>query len=378
MRIGQVWMGLVLNVVCCSVAGAAAGRAQAARCPWHGRVVTPGESTTAAAVSLGLKPPVLLAWLRHAPASTRRTLQRLHPGDALAFCLASSPPGTDRLVDVRWHRADVAAAAVPDASVVSHFRAGGPSSTELPAQTGSDPARCAPTPDHPHRYRTLDRRHSSRDGGLIGARKGAGRPRRLAPDSLDRALHRRRHDDRGEHAHDRLEHPRLLSGLALREPVAHARISSGWGWRTQPVLGGHEFHKGIDYAAPSGTPVRAATDGVVARRAWHGNYGRMVELRGSHDVSTRYGHLARYAQGLHVGEHVHRGQTLGFIGSSGLSTGPHLYFELWMHGRRVNPLAVPSRLPAHPEAARHRRLRGLTHEALAVSRGASIPPGPSS
>jgi murein DD-endopeptidase MepM/ murein hydrolase activator NlpD len=123
------------------------------------------------------------------------------------------------------------------------------------------------------------------------------------------------------------------------QPVRHAYISSGWGWRTQPVLGGKEFHRGIDYAAPAGTPVRAAMNGVVDMVGWHGLYGRMVEIRDPGSVVTRYGHLRAFAHGIHAGSHVARGQVIGYVGSTGLSTGPHLYYEVWKHGRRIDPLA---------------------------------------
>jgi murein DD-endopeptidase MepM/ murein hydrolase activator NlpD len=121
-------------------------------------------------------------------------------------------------------------------------------------------------------------------------------------------------------------------------PVSDARISSGWGWRTQPVLGGDEFHQGIDYAAPSGTPVRATMDGVVDISEWRGEYGRLIEIKHTDGLSTRYGHLSAFAGHIHSGSHVHRGDVIGYVGSSGLSTGPHLYYEVWDHGVRINPL----------------------------------------
>lgn len=128
--------------------------------------------------------------------------------------------------------------------------------------------------------------------------------------------------------------------LPLQTPVDFTRISSGWGWREQPVMHVPEFHKGIDYAAPEGTRVRAAASGVVEFRGWHGNYGRLVILRHAPGTETRYAHLSRIAADLHDGSRVHTGQVIGFVGSSGLSTGPHLYFELWEHGTRVDPLAT--------------------------------------
>lgn len=150
-------------------------------------------------------------------------------------------------------------------------------------------------------------------------------------------------------------HGRMLQAIDLRNPVVHTRISSGWGWRTQPVLGWHEFHKGIDYAAPIGTPVRAAMSGVVDLARWHGNYGRLVEVRHPDHLATRYGHLSRFAKGVTRGTHVRRGQVIGYVGTTGLSTGPHLYFELWRHGRRIDPLRA-ALVRIHPRTASHREL----------------------
>ncbi|HUB90533.1 MAG TPA: M23 family metallopeptidase [Dyella sp.] len=121
-------------------------------------------------------------------------------------------------------------------------------------------------------------------------------------------------------------------------PVSDARISSGWGWRIQPVLGGNEFHRGVDYAAPMGTPVRATMDGVVDISEWRGEYGRLIEVKHGANLATRYGHLSAFASHIRLGSRVHRGEIIGYVGSTGLSTGPHLYYEVWDHGERINPL----------------------------------------
>ncbi|GLQ52377.1 peptidase M23 [Dyella flava] len=144
-------------------------------------------------------------------------------------------------------------------------------------------------------------------------------------------------DDAG-HDYVVSSHGRGFEVLKPMPPVHDARMSSGWGWRIQPVLGGNEFHQGVDYAAPKGTPVRAAMDGVVALSEWRGEYGRVVEVKHAHDLATRYGHLSSFAASIHPGVHVHRGEIIGYVGSTGLSTGPHLYYEVWDHGVRVNPL----------------------------------------
>jgi murein DD-endopeptidase MepM/ murein hydrolase activator NlpD len=150
---------------------------------------------------------------------------------------------------------------------------------------------------------------------------------------------------------------RVYRALEPLQPVAHARISSGWGWRTQPVLGGREFHHGIDYAAASGTPVRAAMAGTVDMVGWHGRYGRMIEVRDVGNLVTRYGHLRAFAKGIHPGSRVTRGQVIGYVGTTGLSTGPHLYYEVWKGGHRIDPLTHRIMLvAAHLDPGKHPRL----------------------
>jgi len=128
----------------------------------------------------------------------------------------------------------------------------------------------------------------------------------------------------------------------LRSPVKYSRISSRYSsGRKHPVLGYTRAHKGVDYAAPSGTPVRAVGDGTVVFKGNKGGYGRFVEIRHvnpSH--STAYAHLRRYAKGMRSGKRVRQGQVIGYVGASGLATGPHLHFEFRRHGHAVNPLRV--------------------------------------
>ncbi len=133
-------------------------------------------------------------------------------------------------------------------------------------------------------------------------------------------------------------HGEAMLPMLVHPAVSFSRISSGWGWRIHPVLHRPEFHKGIDYAAPMGTPVKAIAAGWVQYYGWHGNYGRMVELQHAPGFDSRYGHLLGYARGLHDGEFVHAGQVIGYVGSTGLSTGPHLYLELWLNDHRVDPV----------------------------------------
>lgn len=126
----------------------------------------------------------------------------------------------------------------------------------------------------------------------------------------------------------------------LRTPVNAMRISSRFGKRRDPILGYTRVHRGVDFAAPGGTPVYAAGEGVVERAGWYGNYGRYVRIRHNRTYSTAYAHLKSLAKGLESGRRVHQGQVIGYVGSSGRSTGPHLHFEVHKNKVKVNPLAL--------------------------------------
>jgi len=126
----------------------------------------------------------------------------------------------------------------------------------------------------------------------------------------------------------------------LRTPVDGARISSGFGRRRHPILGYSKMHAGIDFAAPTGTPIKAAGDGVVRRAGWLGTYGRYIRIKHSGSYDTAYAHLRRIAKGIQPGANVRQGQVIGYVGSSGRSTGPHLHYEILKDGKQVNPARV--------------------------------------
>ncbi|RMG31479.1 MAG: peptidase M23 [Gammaproteobacteria bacterium] len=131
----------------------------------------------------------------------------------------------------------------------------------------------------------------------------------------------------------------------LRTPVAFTRISSRFTLgRMHPILHRIRAHKGVDYAAPYGTPVKATGDGKVVFAGWKGGYGRVIVLRHGSRYSTLYAHLSRFARGIRAGRTVHQGQVIGYVGKSGLATGPHLHYEFRIDGVHHNPLTV--RLPA--------------------------------
>jgi murein DD-endopeptidase MepM/ murein hydrolase activator NlpD len=126
----------------------------------------------------------------------------------------------------------------------------------------------------------------------------------------------------------------------LRTPVDGARISSSFGMRHHPILGFTRMHQGVDFAVPAGTPIMASGDAVVAAAGWKGGYGNMVVLRHDATYSTAYGHMSRIAKGIKPGTHVHQGEVIGYVGMTGLATGPHLHYEVRINSRPVNPLGV--------------------------------------
>ena len=126
----------------------------------------------------------------------------------------------------------------------------------------------------------------------------------------------------------------------LRTPLNLSRISSRFGLRRHPLLGFTRLHAGVDFAAPMGTPILAAGDGRVVEAGPYGGYGRWIKIRHGNGIDTGYAHLSRIAAGVRRSARVHQGQVIGFVGTSGLSTGPHLHFELHRNGQPVNPLSV--------------------------------------
>ncbi len=131
-----------------------------------------------------------------------------------------------------------------------------------------------------------------------------------------------------------------IKGFLLRTPVDGARMTSTFGMRLHPVLGYNRMHQGIDFGAGTGTPVLAAGDGVVVEARRWGGYGNWLRIRHSGGWETGYGHLSAYARGLRPGQHVHQGQLVAYVGATGLATGPHLHYETWFNGARVNPISA--------------------------------------
>ncbi|MEE2903312.1 MAG: M23 family metallopeptidase [Myxococcota bacterium] len=126
----------------------------------------------------------------------------------------------------------------------------------------------------------------------------------------------------------------------LKSPIQFASITSRFGMRRHPVLKYRRAHRGVDYGAPRGTAIWAIGDGVVRKAGRGGGYGNVVYLRHANGFETRYAHLKSFARGIRAGKRVSQKQVIGYVGSTGLATGPHLHFETLKHGRHVNPLRV--------------------------------------
>jgi murein DD-endopeptidase MepM/ murein hydrolase activator NlpD len=126
----------------------------------------------------------------------------------------------------------------------------------------------------------------------------------------------------------------------VRKPVAVGMVTSPFGWRTHPLLHISEMHTGVDWGAPFGTPIFAAGNGDIEEIGLKGGYGKYVRIRHANGYETAYGHMTAFARGLDVGSHVRQGQIIGFVGSSGLSTGSHVHFEIIVNDRFVDPMRI--------------------------------------
>ena len=130
----------------------------------------------------------------------------------------------------------------------------------------------------------------------------------------------------------------------MRTPIDGARLSSGFGKRKHPILGYTKMHKGVDFAARTGTPIMAAGDGVVEVAGRNGGYGNYIRLRHNSTIKTAYAHMSKFAKGMGKGKRVKQGDIIGYVGTTGRSTGPHLHYEVLVDNRQENPMSV--KLPA--------------------------------
>lgn len=136
------------------------------------------------------------------------------------------------------------------------------------------------------------------------------------------------------------ENGKSIRKALLRTPVDGARITSTFGVRRHPLLGYSKMHEGVDFGAPIGTPILAAGDGVIVQKGWNGGYGHYIEIRHNGEYETAYAHMSKYRANLRVGQRVRQGEVIGYVGSTGLSTGAHLHYEVHRGNRKVNPLGI--------------------------------------
>lgn len=136
------------------------------------------------------------------------------------------------------------------------------------------------------------------------------------------------------------ENGNSMKKFLMKTPIDGARISSGFGMRKHPILGYSKLHSGVDFAAPKGTPIYAAGDGVVSKAGWVNGYGNYISVKHANNYETAYAHMNGFAKGMRAGTRVRQGQVIGYVGSTGRSTGPHLHYEIHIAGKKVNPLGV--------------------------------------
>ncbi len=150
---------------------------------------------------------------------------------------------------------------------------------------------------------------------------------------------------------------RSLRKWLMRTPIDGARLSSGFGPRRHPILGYNRMHRGVDFAAPTGTPIYAAGDGEITRIGRNGAYGNFIQIRHNNEFSTAYAHMSRFADGLKNGSRVRQGQVIAYVGSTGRSTGPHLHYEVLQDGQQINPMAIKPQTAARLAGADLERFR---------------------
>ncbi len=146
----------------------------------------------------------------------------------------------------------------------------------------------------------------------------------------------------------------------MKTPINGARLSSGFGVRRHPVLGYSAMHRGADFAAPIGTPILAAGDGAVVRAGPFSSFGNYVRIRHANGYETAYAHMSRFAAGIRAGTRVRQGQVIGYVGTTGRSTGPHLHYEVLLRGRQMNPMTL--------RVANGRNLEGRALELFMIER----------
>lgn len=165
---------------------------------------------------------------------------------------------------------------------------------------------------------------------------------------------------------------RSIKKTLMRTPIDGARLSSGFGMRKHPILGYNKMHKGVDFAAPTGTPIYAAGGGVIEQAGWNGAYGNYVRIRHNGQLKTAYAHMHKLGKGIATGKRVDQGQIIGYVGTTGRSTGPHLHYEVLLNNAQVNPNRVDlptGEVLAGAELERFRAVRASIEQKYAALTG---------
>ena len=159
----------------------------------------------------------------------------------------------------------------------------------------------------------------------------------------------------------------------LKAPLKYTRISSKFSYaRKHPIYKVYRPHTGVDYAAPKGTPVHAVADGVVTFKGWGGGGGNTLKIKHPGNLMTGYLHLSGFAKGIRQGTHVSQGQLIGYVGSTGASTGPHLDFRVWRNGTPINPLTIPQE-PAEPISEKNRQAFDYVRSRIKAELNGEVP-----
>ena len=139
-------------------------------------------------------------------------------------------------------------------------------------------------------------------------------------------------------------HGKSIEKALMKTPINGARLSSSYGMRKHPILGYNKMHRGTDFAAKTGTPIMASGTGKIQVAKWNGGYGKYIRIRHNSTYQTAYAHLSKFARGIKPGKKVKQGQIIGYVGSTGASTGPHLHYEVIVNGKKINSqkLKLPS------------------------------------
>lgn len=164
------------------------------------------------------------------------------------------------------------------------------------------------------------------------------------------------------------EDGRSVKRNLLRTPVNVMRVSSNFGNRKDPMLGFTKMHKGVDFAAPVGTPIYAAGEGVVTEIGWRSGYGKFIQIKHSAMLSTAYAHASHFAKNLKKGSKVSQGQVIAYVGRTGRTTGAHLHYEVKVDGKHVNPMSIKTTPGVELKAAARAKFEKFKHEIHALDR----------